>query len=366
MGGNVRDTLEREQIMMSSHHLATFAIVMAATVFADIPPTMRAAVATGSAPAGDFSQIQTLKTPSPGLFEVLIAVNASGVNPVDWKQTESGFEIPAFYPRTLGFDTAGTVVKLGFGCSRLKLGDRVWADLGKLKILKDKGMQLGAFAEYALADESQVGLMPSSMSFEEAGSMPLVALTDIQALRKAGAPWKVPAGGEFRVAITSGSGGTGFAAIQIAKALGATYVAAAASSKHAELLKSLGADLVVDYHDSTLWAALKNNSIDVVYDNYGAPGTADAAMASLKQGGSFVFLPGKGGKLSKNPKEGVKQINYGLCDASKHEDLDAIKQMVDAKQLRAVVQQTFTLEQIREAYNMSYSGHVVGKLSIII
>ena len=171
---------------MSSYQLATFAILMAVTVYADIPPTMRAAVATGSAPAGDFSkiQIQTLKTPSPGLFEVLIAVNTSSVNPVDWKQTESGFEIPAIYPRTLGFDTAGTVVKLGFGCSRLKLGDRVWADLGKFKVFKDKGMQLGAFAEYAVVDESQVGLMPSSMSFEEAGTMPLVALTDIQARKK--------------------------------------------------------------------------------------------------------------------------------------------------------------------------------------
>lgn len=333
----------------------------------DIPSTMSAAVCSGSAPAGDFSkiQIQTIKTPSPGLGQVLIAVNASSVNPVDWKIVENGFGVPMFWPLTLGFDVAGTVAKVGLGCSRLKVGDKVWADLGKLKILK-RGLELGAYAQYAVADESQVGLMPSSMSFTDAATMPLVSLTDIQALRKAGAPWETSNGDNFTVVVTSGSGGTGFAAIQMAKALGATFVVTAASSTHAPLLKKLGADLVVDYHDSTIWAAMQNNSVDVVYDNYGAPGTADAAMPSLKPGGSFVFLPGKGGTLSKHPKKDVKQINFGLCDSSHYKDLDDIKQFVDNGQLKAVVQKVFPLAQIREAFNTSYSGHVVGKLGVSI
>eukprot|EP00656_Telonema_subtile_P023251 TRINITY_DN2462_c0_g1_i3.p1 TRINITY_DN2462_c0_g1~~TRINITY_DN2462_c0_g1_i3.p1 ORF type:complete len:287 (-),score=56.44 TRINITY_DN2462_c0_g1_i3:500-1360(-) len=272
--------------------LLTVVCLVATAYSNDIPLTMAAAVASGSAPAGDFSKISILsqQTPSPGTGQVLISVNASSVNPVDWKVIEEPSPWPISFPHVLGFDVAGTVAALGPGCSRLKVGDRVWTDLGGTS---------GAYAQYAVAAESQVGVMPSSMSFEEAASVPLVALTDIQALRKVGAPWTPAVGANFSVVVTSGAGGTGVAAVQMAKALGATFVATAASSEHAPLLKALGADLVVDYHQSTLWAALQDNSIDVVYDNYGAPRTADAAMASLKPGGSFVFLPGKGASLSK-------------------------------------------------------------------
>merc|ERR1712070_587671 len=218
--------------------------------------------------------------------------------------------------------------------------------------------------EYAVADESQVGLKPEALSFEDAASLPLVALTDLQALKMTGAPWANRT--NTTVVVTSGSGGTGVVAIQLARAFGATRVVTSASPQHHALLKSLGATDVVDYHKSTIWETLEDESVDIVYDNYGAPGTADAAMSSFKSDGVFVFLPGKDGAVSKNPKEGVTQINYGLCDSSRHEDLDELAAFAEAGKLRGVVPESHKLEDILDALNSSFAGHAVGKIGINI
>jgi len=318
------------------------------------PTTMRAVVVTGASQEGDFSKVtiseQPVPTPSNG--EVLIRVVASSINPVDWKL----MEMP-IWPRVAGFDVAGVVESVGTGCSRLKPGDAVWADLGKGNF---PGVQLGAWAQYALADESQVGLKPAALSYEEAASLPLVGLTDLQALKRVGAPWS-----NVTVVVTSGSGGTGTAAIQLAKAWGAQRIVTSASPKHHALLRELGATDVVDYHESTIWETLDEESVDVVYDNYGAPGTADAAMASLKSSGSFfIFLPGKDGDISTNPKQGVTQFNYGLCDPSKYAELDVLAALADAGKLRAVVPESHTLEDIVSALESSQAGHAVGKIGI--
>ena len=116
-------------------------------------------------------------------------------------------------------------------------------------------------------------------------------MTSAEALKKAGAPWEPSR--NLTVVVTSGSGGTGFAAIQLAKAYGAGTVVTATSGANADFVKSIGADRVVDYHQHQLFDVLANNTVDVVYDNYGAKGTADKAMGCLKPGGVFVFLPGK-------------------------------------------------------------------------
>jgi len=282
------------------------------------------------------------------------------VNPVDWKIMESPIWGTG---KTAGFDASGVVEAVGDGCTRLKAGDAVWADLGKGLGSNFSTIQLGAWAQYALADESQVGLKPESLSFEGAASLPLVALTGLQALKMTGAPWRENA----TVVITSGSGGTGVVGIQLAKAFGASRIITSASPRHHELLKSLGATDVVDYHKSTIWDILSNESVDVVYDNYGAPNTADAAMASLKtNGGAFVFLPGKNGAISEHPKVGVTQLNYGLCDPSKHEDLDELAAFADAGKLRAVVPESHALADILLALESSAAGHAVGKIGINI
>jgi len=338
-------------------------LVILAGIQATTPTTMRAVVTTAEQlKAGDFTKIKMVSNravPSPGQGQVLIRTAASSVNPVDFKLLENAFgKLPL--NQGLGFDIAGTIEQLGAGCTRLKVGDEVWADLGLG--LGGPAPELGAWADYALAEESQVGLKPTSMSFAEAGSLPLVALTGYQAFKKVGAPWN--GRNNFTVVITSGSGGTGLPAIQLAKAFGASRIVVGASASHTALLKSLGATDVIDYHTSTIWAALTNDSVDVVFDNYGAPGTADAAMPALRTGGAFIFLPGKDGDLSKHPKAGVKQMSFGIVDASPHEDLDALKIIADGGHLRANLEKSVPLEEIVTALNMSSTGHTVGKIGL--
>mmetsp|Transcript_24973 Transcript_24973/g.50184 ORF Transcript_24973/g.50184 Transcript_24973/m.50184 type:complete len:133 (-) Transcript_24973:181-579(-) len=112
-----------------------------------------------------------------------------------------------------------------------------------------------------------------------------------------------------------------------------------------------------------VFTPLANNSVDVVYDNYGAPGTADRAMATLKPGGTFIFLPGKGGSISKHPKPGVVQINYGLMVPSV-KVLDELVGLHQSGALRPHVQATFPLTNVSGAFTLSAAGHVVGKLAI--
>jgi NADPH:quinone reductase-like Zn-dependent oxidoreductase len=341
-------------------------LLAAAPSHAVAPSSMTAVRASGSAGPGDFSKVSVvtnLAVPKPGLGEILIAVNHSSVNPVDWKLFEKGqgFDAIIHYPHTLGFDISGTVVQCE-KCKRLKVGDEVWADLGMIEPLN--GGELGAYAQYAVAKESQTGLKPEGMSMAEAASLPLVALTSYQALKKTGAPWKPSDGSNFTVLITSGSGGTGFVGIQMAKAFGATFVVTATSKQNIPFCEDQGADLVVDYKTEDVLSAVPDDSLDVVYDNYGAAGTADKAMAKLKAGGVFIYLPGKGGAVSKNPKKGVKQINFGLCDSSKYADLDHVKSLADAGHLKAHIDKVFPFQQIKDAFNYSQSGQVVGKISL--
>ena len=97
--------------------------------------------------------------------------------------------------------------------------------------------------------------------------------------------------------------------------------------------------------------------------NYGAPGTVDLAMPSLRAGGVFIFLPGKNGKLSKHPKPGVRQIDYGLFHSAGATYV-GLSRMVEAGQVKAVVQQRYGLEQVAEAFTVCAAGHVVGKLGV--
>lgn len=280
---------------------------------------------------------------------------------VDWKIVEGGSLTPPF-PFTLGFDIAGTVAATGCrGHCRLRVGDKVWADVG------NKG--LGAWAEYALADEAQTGLAPARLAAADAAVLPLVSLTSLQALRMMGLqPTAASNCSGLAVVVTSGSGGTGLTGVQLAKACGAAKVITACGPAAQDYCRSLGADVVVDYTKGkqALWDAAGADAVDAVYDNFGAPGTADLAMPSLRAGGVFLFLPGKGGALSKHPKAGVRQIDYGLTDSTRHEDLDALAAIAQAGRLRAHVSQSFALDDAVAALAASAAGKVDGKIGVTI
>lgn len=163
------------------------------------------------------------------------------------------------------------------------------------------------------------------------------------------------------------TGGTGFIAIQLAKKFGAQHVATATSgSANIAFCHSLGADVVTDYKAREVWSVLSNNSVNVVYDNYGAKGTADKAMPSLSpNGGVYLLLPGgEDGALSKHPKAGVKQMSFGLMVPSLAR-LNTVKSFFEDGSLKAHVDQVFDFDHIGDAFAFSRSGQVVGKIAIV-
>lgn len=331
-----------------------------------LPKTMKAVVSIGATnTAEDIINIKVVTdfpVPVPGDRQVLIKVASSSVNPTDCALSVMS---PGSKPKVLGSDVAGTIVQVGSGCTRLKVGDEVWATLYKQTEYSLEGSQLGAWAEYAVADESQVGKKPHGLNFEEAGTLPLVGKTLFQNFKQAGFPWE--GRHNLSMVVTSGAGGTGTIAVQFAKAYGASQIITAASPFNNAMLKQLGATVVVDYHTSSIWDALHSNSVDFVYDNYGAPGSADKAMPAIRPGGAYGVLPGtrhSAPHFAKHPKPGVQQYNFGSVDGSGYQDLDALATLVNSGELKAVVQSTYVLEDIVQALRDVWGGHVVGKVSI--
>jgi NADPH:quinone reductase-like Zn-dependent oxidoreductase len=257
-------------------------------------------------------------------------------------------------------DMAGTVVALGPGTTgRIVKGDEVWADSGGVS------GDSGGMAEYAVVNEAQTGKKPQSLNFTEAGTIPLVALTAIEMLQKTGAPWVKRT--NVSVVVTSGTGGTGFMAVQLAKHAynAATVVTAASGADNIAFAKSIGADVVVDYATTEVFDALPDDSIDIVIDNYGAKGTADKAMRAIRTGGVYLILPGgNGGTISNNPKKGVQQVNFGYTSSSDHANLDILSALFDEGKLVAHVFAAFSLENAASAFVMNKGGKVVGKVAV--
>jgi len=206
----------------------------------------------------DLVEVIDVDMPEPGHGEVLVQVYASNINPVDHKIVQMAGLLWS-YPHKLGSDLAGVVTKVGTGCKRIKVGDEVWGEATSWGQVISTG---GTYAQFTAVSESVLGVKPTSISWLEAGAMPMVALTGYDALTWA-------AGGpsfsniNTTVLVLGGSGGTGHLGIQLAKAMGATEVITTCSSSHADFVKSLGADRVIDYHTQNYWEVLSPKSVDV-------------------------------------------------------------------------------------------------------
>ena len=130
-------------------------------------------------------------------------------------------------------------------------------------------------------------------------------------------------------------------------------------------VKSIGADVVVDYKVKEVFDALPDDSVDIVIDNYGAKGTADKAMRTIRAGGVYLILPGgNGGTISKHPKAGVKQVNFGYTSSSDHTNLDILKAGFDAGKLVSHVYAAFGLDVASQAFALNKAGNVVGKVAV--
>src|SRR5438874_3605932 len=269
--------------------------------------------------------------PAPKENEMLIRVIAAGVNPVD-DGLRSGHYSKYFGPKppfTPGSDIAGVVEKTGVQITKLKVGDAVYAYLDL-----DRG---GGYAEYALANEKEAALKPSSLTFEEAAATPIVALTAWQALIDTA---KLSPG--QTVLIHGGSGGVGSFSIQIAKARGAK-VFATASTPNQALLKELGADVAIDYTKQKFEDIAKD--VDVVLDCVGQD-TLQRSYGVVKKGGFLVCLVAQ-----PDPAELEKHGIRGspLNAAPNSNELAEITKLIEDKKIKVIISQRFALADATKA-----------------
>lgn len=309
--------------------------------------------------------------------EVLLEVFCSSVNPTDL-YTDGYLK-----PKPLGSDVVGRVVAVANSSSHLKVGDVVWGDIGANAALgsdpSKTTKELGAYAEFAVALDSQLSLAPlGAVPLLEACSLPKVALTVYKALVwYAGAPWAPPGadspGAPQRpnVLVLGGSGGTGSAALQLASFFGASTVATTASPANFDYCASLGATTLIDYHtvDWADGATFPPGFLDVVLDTVGEAGTAAKALSLLSpHGGRFVTIAGA---LAPGPgaaPPGTSQFQFINSDTNlaSAPELEALAAVASAGGLRMPSVAVYGLDQVAEAFATSAAGHVVGKLVVSV
>lgn len=312
--------------------------------------------------------------PEPDVREndVLVEIHATAVNLLDSKIRDGEFKLILPYrpPFILGHDVAGTVVRAGSKVKRFKVGDNVYA--------RPRDHRIGTFAELIAIDEADVALKPANISMEEAASLPLVGLTAWQALVEVG---KVKPG--QRVFIQAGSGGVGTFAIQLAKHLGAT-VATTTSAKNMEMVKSLGADVVIDYKTQDFEKIL--SGYDLVLNSQD-PDTLEKSLRVVKPGGLLISISGppdpafakaqglnpflklvlrllSRGVRSKARKLG---INYSfLFMRADGQQLGEITRLIESGAVRPVVDKVFPFEKTGDALVYVETGRAKGKVAITV
>lgn len=310
--------------------------------------------------------------PAPDLRddEVLVAVHAAGVNLLDAKIRSGEFKLilPYAMPLVLGHDVAGVVVRVGTRVRQFKQGDEVYARADDFRI--------GTLAELIAVKESSLALKPRGLTMEEAASIPLVGLTAWQALVE-----KAQLKQGQKVFIQAGSGGVGTFAIQLAKHLGAT-VATTASAGNAGLVRSLGADVVIDYKTQDFEEVLSD--YDVVLHSQDSKALAKS-LRVLKQGGRLISISGppdpefgKGIRapgfvrlvlrlLSAGTRRRAQRLGIGysfLFMRAHGGQLQAITQLIEAGAIRPVVDKVFPFDATNEALAYVEAGRAKGKVVV--
>lgn len=303
--------------------------------------------------------------------DVLIQVHSAGVNLLDSLIRNGEFKLflPYKPPFVNGHDVAGIVTKIGSKVSTFKVGDEVYS--------RPSDYRIGTFAEYISIAEKDVALIPKNLTMEEAGSIPLVGLTAWQALVEIG---KVKKG--QKVFIQAGSGGVGTFAIQLAKHLGAT-VATTTSSANFDLVKSLGADIVIDYKTENFETKLKD--YDLVLHSNRDTKILEKSLRILKSGGQLISLVGPPTPefaeqiglawhlkfvtkfLSLGIKKKAKKLNTKftfLFMKADGKQLSQITKLIEAGVIKPVIDKVFPFEQTNEALSYVETGRSKGKVVV--
>lgn len=313
----------------------------------------------------DVLRLEQTPKPLPNDNQVLVQVKAAAVNPLDWhymRGTPILMRFMGIGPRKpadprMGADVAGVVVAVGKDITRFKVGDEVF------------GISAGSFAEYAPVSERRAALKPANLTFEQAAAVPIAAITALQGLRDAG---HIQPG--QKVLINGASGGVGTFAVQIAKTLGAE-VTGVCSTRNLELVRSIGADFVVDYTKTDVTEG--SEKYDLIIDNVGTR-PLRAFRRVMKPKATFVLLGGGG------PEDGqvigpliapIKTLVYSPFVSQEftvmyaevgHDDLVVLKQLIEEKKITPVIDRTYPLSETATAIRYLEAGHARGKVIITV
>jgi NADPH:quinone reductase-like Zn-dependent oxidoreductase len=308
--------------------------------------------------------------PSVGDRDVLVEVHATALNLLDSKVRTGEFKLILPYrpPFVAGHDVAGVITRVGPKVRNFTVGDEVYA--------RPRDGRIGAFAEFIAMDEADVALKPKNLTMEEAASIPLVGLTAWQALVEMANLKK----GQ-KVFIQAGSGGVGTFAIQLAKHLGAT-VATTTSTKNTELVRNLGADVVVDYKSDDFEGALSD--YDVVLNSQDMK-TLEKSVRVLKPGGFAISISGPpdpafAKRLGLNPllKLILRLVSSGIRKQAKRAgvryaflfmvgsgaQLAKITSLVESGMIRPIIDRVFPFAETNQALAYIEQGHARGKVVI--
>jgi NADPH:quinone reductase-like Zn-dependent oxidoreductase len=313
----------------------------------------------------DVLRLEELEKPVPNDNQLLIKVRAVSVNPLDWHFMEGtpyigrplafGFLKPEV--QRLGVDYAGTVETVGKNVTEFKPGDEVY------------GNKFGAFAEYVVATDKAMALKPANLTFEQAASVPVAAITALQALRDTG---KIQPG--QKVLINGASGGVGTFAVQIAKTFGAD-VTGVCSGRNAELVRSLGADHVIDYTKEDFTKGAEH--YDLILDNVGNQPLSGFRHV-LNPKGMYIMIGGGGVKddawfgVVVRPIKGlliskfVSQRMVPMLADMNRKDLTVLADLIQAGKVKTIIDKTYTFSHLPDALRYLEEGHARGKVVVTV
>jgi NADPH:quinone reductase-like Zn-dependent oxidoreductase len=336
----------------ASSLLAAFVLSLPAAGGAE---TMKAAVIVDGQ-----TVVQNVPRPATAAGQVLVKVRAAAVNPVDWRSASGaprggpgpgaassegrGGPPATTGPRIPGFDAAGVIAALGEGVTGWKVGDEVIAF----------AEPIGAYAEYVAIAAGNLCAKPKALSFEEAAGIPTVAY----------AAWAVlvdvaKVGPGQRVLIHGAAGGTGTAAVQLAKARGA-YVIGTASQRNHEFLKSIGVDEAIDYTAVKFEEKVKD--VDIVFNNIDTD-TANRSISVVKRGGIIVAITGSI-DMDKVTAAGIRYSGRQRGGTPIGEVMRQVAALAEAGKYDVNVDKTFPLAGVNEAWEASKAGRTRGKIII--
>jgi NADPH:quinone reductase-like Zn-dependent oxidoreductase len=303
----------------------------------------------------DVLKLGDAETPVPDATSVLLRVRSASVNSLDWRIMSGrpiigrflGFGLTRPKRRIRGVDVAGEVIAVRKPDSRFKVGDTVF------------GLGSGSFAEYVAADERELANKPDGVSFDDAATLGIAAFTALQALRDRG---HVQPGQS--VAITGAGSGVGTFAVQLAKWMGAR-VTAITRTGNVEMLRSVGADVVIDYLKEDFTRG--PDRYDVIFDVSGLKGVG-ALLRTLKPGGTLVIVGGRGafGRFIQAGlrRRLLRKRAWGLLARPNAEDMAKLGSLVAQGKLKPVIDHVYLLPEAPEAMARAELHQARGKLVI--